>query len=539
METELQRRVTAKATAKLTDFVRQAWPLVVPRTLVWHWAMGAICEHLQAVSDRQIENLIINVPPGMGKSTLTAVLWPCWEWTHAPQVQWLFATYDKGLTFRDARYRRELIRSQWYHERWPTVKLIDEGVEYVKNDQHGHMFSTSTGGHTTGWRGDRLILDDPQDPKGAESDIKRESTIEWLTRTWPSRINLGSQHPGRVLIQQRLHEMDATGLYLQMRDWVRLKIPLEFTGVTYTTRIGWRDPRTRSQEIINEEVYPREGAEKLKRQLGPYGAAGQLQQEPAPPEGGMIKRTWLQPYRWESGLIVFDDARARSRSRIDPFGCFRFMTADLAFRREDLEDQTDPDFTVFAVWMVYPTNHGPMLFLLDLKRERFDADEKDADGKNEYERIYLEFASKWKVRMTGMDAEGMGAKIVRDMKRKGYPIREIGKSEDALVYIDRDKYSRVKGSTAFLADKRFFVPEYAPWLSEYIKELTIFPNATHVDQCDVTAFAVAIAEKHTGIAVYDTNKGKDHALPERGTDRCHQDDPQDITGGYFVANPGV
>jgi hypothetical protein len=38
--------------------------------------MRAICEHLQAVIEGRIRDLIINVPPGHAKSLLTSVFWP-------------------------------------------------------------------------------------------------------------------------------------------------------------------------------------------------------------------------------------------------------------------------------------------------------------------------------------------------------------------------------------------------------------------------------------------------------------------------------
>ena len=92
-----------KCRRKLIEFVKAAWPLIIPyQPLVRHFALDAVCEHLQAVTDGQIKNLIMNVPPGMAKSTLTAVLWPCWEWISRPALRWLFATYSLDLTYRDA-----------------------------------------------------------------------------------------------------------------------------------------------------------------------------------------------------------------------------------------------------------------------------------------------------------------------------------------------------------------------------------------------------------------------------------------------------
>lgn len=66
-----------KARRRLHEFVVQAWHVLEPDTpFVDGVHVLAICDHLQAVTEVRIRNLIINVPPGHAKSLLTAVLWP-------------------------------------------------------------------------------------------------------------------------------------------------------------------------------------------------------------------------------------------------------------------------------------------------------------------------------------------------------------------------------------------------------------------------------------------------------------------------------
>ena len=63
-----------KAQRQLREFVRQAWHVPQPETpFIDGIHLDAICQHLQAVSEGQVQNLIINVPPGHAKSLLTAV----------------------------------------------------------------------------------------------------------------------------------------------------------------------------------------------------------------------------------------------------------------------------------------------------------------------------------------------------------------------------------------------------------------------------------------------------------------------------------
>ena len=106
---ELHRRVRDRP-VKLHDFVRAAWPLVVPNAaFVDNWHVGAICEHLTAQSEGQLPRLCINVPPGSSKSTTVCVLWPAWEWTLRPGIQWQFSAYADTLAVRDSLRCRLLV----------------------------------------------------------------------------------------------------------------------------------------------------------------------------------------------------------------------------------------------------------------------------------------------------------------------------------------------------------------------------------------------------------------------------------------------
>src|SRR5262249_51962490 len=87
---ELHRRRQARKS--LHEFVRQGWAEVDSVPFVDNWHIGALCEHLQAVTAGQITKLLINIPPGMGKSLLTCVFWPAWEWAQDPTVRWLFSS---------------------------------------------------------------------------------------------------------------------------------------------------------------------------------------------------------------------------------------------------------------------------------------------------------------------------------------------------------------------------------------------------------------------------------------------------------------
>jgi phage terminase large subunit-like protein len=52
-----------------------------------------------------------------------------------------------------------------------------------------------------------------------------------------------------------------------------------------------------------------------------------------------------------------------------------------------------------------------------------------------------------------------------------------------------DKIMRLHAQTAMIENGFVHIPETAPWLAEYLHEMTVFPKSKHDDQVDSTASA--------------------------------------------------
>ena len=112
----------------LYRFVRSAWEHIEQVDFVDNWHIGAICEHLQAVWKGDIQQLLINVPPGCSKSLITSVFFPAWCWANDPSKRFFYASYDQKLSTRDSVKCRTLVESNWYQRRFP-------GQVTLKHDQ--------------------------------------------------------------------------------------------------------------------------------------------------------------------------------------------------------------------------------------------------------------------------------------------------------------------------------------------------------------------------------------------------------------------
>jgi predicted phage terminase large subunit-like protein len=283
------------ARKSLYEFVCQAWPLIEAAPFHDTWHIGALCEHLQAVTQGQIAKLVINIPPGTGKSLLACVFWPCWEWAHDPTVRWLFASYDSRLSIRDSVKCRALLSTRWYRARCirPFHLTEDQNQKsYYETNQGGYRLATSVAGHSTGEHPDRIVCDDPHNVQQAESPTERQAVLDWWNLTMSTRGVARAAR--RVLIMQRLHASDLSAHVLAEGGWEHLCLPMRFErGRMPTTCLGWSDPRTEEGQLLCPGLFDEERVRSMEKPLGSYGAAGQLQQRPVPRAGGMFQRHWF------------------------------------------------------------------------------------------------------------------------------------------------------------------------------------------------------------------------------------------------------
>lgn len=275
----------------LRTYVERAWPVVEPKhAFVPGWHIDAICEHLEAVSTGQIESLIINIPPRHMKSLTVGVFWPTWVWTWDPAIRWIYASYKEQLATRDCLKARRVIESPWYRDRFgDTVQLTSDQNEKRRydNSETGYRLAMGVGGGT-GEGGDVGVADDPHAIDEAESDTERKNVCEWWDETMSTRITR------QVVVMQRLHQQDLTGHLLAQGGYEHLCLPAEWERKPCVTVLGSQDPRTSADELLWPARFNRKWIDRKKRQLGPFGTAGQFQQRPTARSGGQFERGWFE-----------------------------------------------------------------------------------------------------------------------------------------------------------------------------------------------------------------------------------------------------
>lgn len=470
---------TEQARRRFYEFVRQGWHVLEPNApFVDGIHVHAICEHLHAVTEGRISNLLINVPPGHAKSLLGAVFWPAWVWIDRPHVRFLFASYSGKLSERDSVRCRRLIESEWYQRRWGNryqLACDQNQKSRFENDHTGYRIATSVGGTATGERADIVVVDDPHSVDQAESDTERRTAVEWFGSTMCTRLNdLATGH--KVVIQQRLHENDVTGDLLAKGGFELLCLPAEFEPERRcTTSIGWTDPRSEPGELLWPEKIARAQLDALKVWLGSYRYAGQYQQRPSPADGGIFKRAWFRFWRpahmdlspvsvrWPDGSVVALPA-VPIPAEFDTM----IQSWDMTFK-----DKATSDYVVGQLWGA----RGAHRFLIDQERARLDMP-----------------ATKEAVRSLSARWPKATVKLIEDKANGPAVIQELGHEIEGLIAVTPEggKIGRAHAVSPIVESGNVYLPHpaIAGWVNGFLEETTVFPNGRHDDQVDAMTQAL-------------------------------------------------
>jgi hypothetical protein len=279
-------------------FAYAAYEIVHPyEPLCPNWHIDCICHHLAAMeAGRLPARLIVNLPPRSLKSYLVSVAWVAWLLGRKPSLRIICASYSEELAHKFSRDCRALIESRFYKRVFPTRLNPKKSTETeFETTKRGSRLATSVGGTLTGRGGDVFIVDDPTKANDANSQVALEAANEWFRNTARSRLN--DQTKSLVVVtQQRLHADDLSGT-LKDRGWPSLVIPAIATeaqdyavadGEVYRRPVG---------ELLQPNRDRPEAMEEIRREVGSRIFAAQYQQNPTPPDGNLIKASWLARYQ--------------------------------------------------------------------------------------------------------------------------------------------------------------------------------------------------------------------------------------------------
>ena len=296
----------------LYHFLQCFWPIVSPHTFQPNWHIEYFCKELEKVAERvgnrqpRLYDLIINVPPGTTKTLCVSVIFPVWCWSKWHWVKFITASYSERLALEGADFCRDIVKSDLFHSIYPEIGIKDDkdtksnfkivkrvpGLSETRSSKlllGGGRYSTSVGATITGFHGDMLIIDDPLNPTQAASDVQLAIANQWMEQSLPTRKTDKDITP-TILIMQRLHQEDCSGHWLgkQKENIKHICLPGEIRNYEKFLKPA-ELKKFYDNDLLDKNRLSWKVLKDLETDLGQYGYAGQIGQNPTPPGGGMFK----------------------------------------------------------------------------------------------------------------------------------------------------------------------------------------------------------------------------------------------------------
>ena len=439
----------ALARQSLYFFVVRAFSTLNPgEAFIPAWHVDAICTALEDVYEGETTRLLITVPPRHLKSICTSVGFCAWALGKNPSLKIMTASYSGKLAEQHSHDFRRLVESDWYRRLFAAMRIDPKAnrIAEIKTTRNGGRLAVSRGGSVTGFGADILIIDDLMKAEDARSQTERENAHAFFDGTLLSRLN--DKGKGCVIvIQQRLHEDDVAGYVLAKGGYRHLNLPaIAETETTHALSFGDVHKR-RIGDVLFPAREPRDVLERLRADMGAFAFSAQYQQDPIPPDGGHVDWTWFP---------VYDEPPPRER-------LLRVVQS------WDLAITADPasDYSVCTTW----GHLGGKWLLLDVLRRRMEFPA--------LARAVRRLQSDWRADRVIIERAGPGIPLLQDL-RADSRLRSIFHGYQPKV----SKEERFFGHTVKLERGDIVMPKDAPWLPDFKRELTGFPNARHDDQVD-------------------------------------------------------
>jgi predicted phage terminase large subunit-like protein len=437
------------------SFVKTAFKIIhSDEEFVDNWHIKYLCDELQKEVERIIENkpkeknIIINIPPRSLKSFITTISLPAWSWIKKPSLKIISTSYSADLSIEHNVVCRRIIESEWYQENWGSkVKLAGDqnAKSKFENTNDGTRYATSVGGTITGGGGNIIILDDPQNPKQAHSDVERQHAIDYYEKTLFSRLDR-PKIDIFIIVMQRLHGKDLTGHLLSKNkeNYRHICIPAEVTKDL--------KPIELKEKYIDGLFFSRRFTipylKSYKETSGSFEYSGQMLQSPYPEEGGIIKISWIQ--RYNVVPVDFD---------------FLLDSWDLS-----VKDKETSDYACGVVWGI----KGALKYVLHVDKQK------------------IGFADSMRAIMSIRQRFPQISKTIIEDKANGSPVIEVLKNKisGVIPYCPSiNKISRLRLCEPDFEAGQVLLPtnDIATFdVEDYINSLTRFPNLEYDDDVDAT-----------------------------------------------------
>jgi len=279
-------------------FVKSFWNEIEGVDFIDNWHIKVLCEEIQRVAERVIArkpklyDLVLNVPPGFTKSTITSKMLLPWMWTKNKGVRYLVSSYSGEQSEKFMIKAKQIIKSDKYKEYFGEINFhpkLDRN-KHFRNMSHGEGVCTSVGGTVTGQHYDIHVIDDLLKISEGRSESAREDMQEHITEELSGRVTDRKVVP-TISVSQRLHNSDQTGVIEDYFTHVRkVVIPADnrdYEPVPEELNEHYEDNLMQPERFDWDDV-------KQEKKKGEIHYATQYGQSPSAKSGSI----WTDEFHW-------------------------------------------------------------------------------------------------------------------------------------------------------------------------------------------------------------------------------------------------
>lgn len=234
----------------------------------------------------------VSTPPRTGKSELLAVWTPVWALGENHDYKIVVVSHGDDLAQTHSRKIRAIVRE--HHEYLGFRIAADKQAvgRWNVEGASGGVLAAGISSGITGHGADLMIVDDVvKDAAEADSAAHRKRILNEYRSTLATRI-----HPGGscMVVMTRWHEQDLVGALLKQEPevWHQTNIPaVSESGVPDALN------RPPGQTMLSALGYTPDHYRAMRRTSGERAWYAMYMGVPSTPEGGLVKREWLESHR--------------------------------------------------------------------------------------------------------------------------------------------------------------------------------------------------------------------------------------------------
>lgn len=420
-------------------------------------------DHLEPLADAFSRALtsrvrvLFSVPPRFGKTEmlLHGIAW--WLWLR-PEDPLAYLSYSGTFAKGKSRRARDFAKAIGI----PLRNDANSAEEWLTT-AGGGLRARGRGGAITGHGARVLIVDDPfANREEAESPTIRQNVMDWYTSTATTRVQKGGSV---IVVHTRWHDDDLIGRLAEQDGWEYINLPAV-------------DDSRGGDGSLWPALWPRSELDLKRREVGEYDWSSMFQGEPRP-RGAEVFRG---DTRYQFPLVADATRKWRIVIGADPAAT----------------EKTTSDYSV-AVVLAVSGQPGTVDFqadVLEVYRQQVEIPK--------FVQVLKMLADKWQAPLAVESVGGFKAvpQMLRmlDKSLRIYEVHPLG-----------DKFTRALPVAAAWNDGRVRVPAQAPWLKDFLKEVTKFTGVKdkHDDQVDALAHAynsIVTTKPATGHGVHQAPK---------------------------------